>query len=138
MSEMNIEDSTVTVTTQDGDPNVLVVEQVTTDVVVETVEFSLEVAAEGVQGPPGPAGADSTVPGPPGPPGAPGSAPQAYMHDQGAPSDTWTIVHNLGYRPNIYCEDSAGTGIMGDIDHPDLNTSVVTFAFSSGGKAYCS
>jgi hypothetical protein len=118
-----------------------------TEVSVETSPVVVEVSPVGQPGADGVDGADSTVPGPPGPPGptgdpgppgAPGSAPQAYVHDQGVPDDTWTIDHNLGYYPNIYCEDSAGTAVVGDIEHPNLNRSIVTFVSASGGKAYCS
>lgn len=101
----------------------------------------VEVLSGGLQGPPGPPGADSTVPGPPGPPGAPGSpgsAPQAYTHDQTVPSAVWTIAHNLGYRPAVTTQDSAGTWVVGDLSHLDANTAVVTFLAAFGGKAYCS
>jgi hypothetical protein len=41
----------------------------TTTVVIETTEYTLEIADVGVQGPAGLPGADSTVPGPQGPAG---------------------------------------------------------------------
>lgn len=94
--------------------------------------------APGPAGPPGPPGADSTVPGPQGPPGAPGSAPQAYEHDQVTPATVWTVVHNLGYRPNVLVKDSAGTTQLGETDHVSINELTITFLAAFGGKAYLS
>lgn len=65
--------------------------------------------------------------------------------DQMSPSSTWTIVHSLGYSPNITCFDSAGNPISGvrDWPDPDSNTSIIRF-YTSGiptatsGQAICS
>ena len=129
------------------------VNEVTVEPVVMLVEIApvvplvLEIPSRGLQGVPGPEGdpgADSTVPGPQGPAGAPGSAPQAYIHDQSSASATWTVVHNLGYYPNVTVVDSAGTKVVGSIDYTGLNTLEIRFTTSGGvptpfgGKAYCS
>lgn len=47
---------------------------------VTPVEPYVTIASVGAQGPPGPIGG-------------------VYTHVQAAPSDEWTIVHGLGYRP---------------------------------------
>lgn len=93
----------------------------------------VEIAGSGLQGPPGPAGAD----GPQGPPG-PSGAGAFYHHDQMVASDTWTVAHNLGYRPNVTVSDSAGTTVEGQIAHVDTNNLILTFTASFAGSADCS
>jgi hypothetical protein len=78
--------------------------------------------------------------GPQGPPGLPGSAPQAYVHEQGTPLATWTISHNLGYKPaGLIVYDSGGSFQEPEsTTYPDLNTMVLTFRFAFGGTAILS
>jgi hypothetical protein len=61
-----------------------------------------------------------------------------YTHDQMVPSDVWTIVHNLKFFPNVMSFDSAGTQIIGEVNHVDKNTVIITFSHSNAGKAYLS
>lgn len=74
-----------------------------------------------------------------GEPGSPGSSPQAYVHDQGPASALWTVVHNLGYNPNVTIIDSGGTEVRARVLYVDLNTLQIDFnGVAIGGKAYCS
>jgi len=59
----------------------------------------------------------------------------SYTHNQGVPSTTWTINHNLGFRPVVAVTDSAGDECVGDIAHSNTNTLVVTFSSSFSGRA---
>ena len=61
--------------------------------------------------------------------------PDSYTHTQGVPSATWTINHNLGFRPIIAVTDSAGSEYVGDVEHTNLNTLVVTFSGAFSGSA---
>lgn len=61
-----------------------------------------------------------------------------YTHTQGASSTTWTIAHNLGYKPNVTVEDSGGGIIEGDVVYTDNNNLTITFTAASTGKAYLS
>lgn len=61
-----------------------------------------------------------------------------FTHDQMIPSDTWNVVHNLGYKPNVLIEDSAGTIVHGEIDYVDNNNLTLRFSAAFAGKAYCS
>lgn len=61
-----------------------------------------------------------------------------YTHDQMVPSDVWNIQHDLRFFPNVMTFDSAGTQIIGDVEHIDKNNLVITFSDSNGGKAYLS
>lgn len=114
------------------------------DVVVTEVEVDL--TTPGPQGPPGTPGSpgEQGPQGPQGPkgdqgdPGAPGSAPQAYVHEQMTPSVTWTVVHNLGYHPNLTVVDSGGTEVIGSVTYIDINTVQLDFDSAFGGKAYLS
>lgn len=57
-----------------------------------------------LSGQPGPRGLQ-------GPQGVSGGEAAAHYHTQAAPSSSWVINHNLGYRPNITVEE-AGTGFI--------------------------
>jgi hypothetical protein len=64
-----------------------------------------------------------------------------YHHMQLSPSQTWTIVHNLGWAPGgILVRDSTGGEVEGEISYPDPATTV-TLYFPAGaisGDAYLS
>lgn len=91
------------------------------------------VGATGAQGPAGPQGAQ----GPQGPQGDP-SGPVSYTHTQYSASASWSITHNLGYKPNVTVSDSAGTIIEGEIAYPSSSTIVLTFSSAFAGTAYLS
>ncbi|HET6887692.1 MAG TPA: hypothetical protein VFH87_07805 [Candidatus Udaeobacter sp.] len=60
-----------------------------------------------------------------------------YVHVQNLAADTWVIFHNLGKYPAIDVIDSAGSVVIGEISHMDLNSSMVTFSVPFGGVATC-
>jgi len=97
--------------------------------------------ATGPQGPAGPTGATgATGPvGPTGPQGPVGPAPTiAYTHTQNAVSSTWSITHNLGFKPNVTTIDSASLNIEGNIVHVNDNSLNVVFSIATTGFAYLS
>lgn len=59
-----------------------------------------------------------------------------YTHDQGVPSQVWTINHNLNKYPTAAAVDTAQTVVMGQIDYVDLNNITITFNASFSGEAY--
>lgn len=77
--------------------------------------------------------------GPPGPPGPPGTAADGafYHHDQGVASTLWTIVHGLGFRPNValYDNEAPPVPIDGWVQYIDLNTVTVGFDSAVSGTA---
>jgi hypothetical protein len=116
-----------------AEPTTVVGEVVTVDTVT--------IGVAGPPGPPGPQGPQGETgdPGPQGEPGTPGAAPQAYEYEQAIPSDTWTITHNLGYRPGgILVLDTLGRVVEGDVSYPSVNDVVLTFSASFSGTAYFS
>lgn len=64
----------------------------------------------------------------------------SYRHVQLVAASTWTVVHNLGYKPaGIVVIDSAGTTIEGGaVTYVDDTTLTLTFAVAFGGEAYVS
>lgn len=61
-----------------------------------------------------------------------------YRYIQDIPAATWTIIHNLGFRPNVSVVDSAGTEVIGEVSYPDVNTVVIDFSAQFAGEAYLS
>ena len=59
-----------------------------------------------------------------------------YVHDQGVPSQVWTISHGLNKFPTAAAVDTANTVVMGQIDYIDLNNITITFNASFSGEAY--
>lgn len=93
--------------------------------------------AQGVQGPNGPTGPIGPQ-GPQGPQGRDGQGQVSFQFTQNSPATTWTIVHNLGYNPNVAVVDSSGSEVEGDIKYLDDATVQVTFQAAFGGEAYLS
>jgi hypothetical protein len=100
-----------------------------------------------IKGPAGPAGPGLAVGGDPGQIAVKNSstdfdtrwADHVYRHYQTAAATRWTITHNLGFRPSVTVEDSAGSDIIpGEITHVDNNTLQLDFSAAVGGEAYLS
>jgi hypothetical protein len=68
--------------------------------------------------------------GPPGPPGAP-----AYEYSQLAASQTWTISHNLGYKPVAQVFDTGSQLIEAEVSHLSTNTLVILLTLPTAGFA---
>lgn len=93
---------------------------------------------EGAQGAAGPAG----PPGPQGPQGPPGSGGGGgggtFTWDQATPSVLWTVVHNLGFFPNVTVVDSAKSTVVGHVTYIDSNTLQIEFTAAFAGQAFLS
>ena len=70
------------------------------------------------------------IPGPPGPSGG-------YTHVQGVAATTWTITHNLGYRPAVQAFGPGGLLTLGTLTHLDVNTCTLQFLVPLAGTARC-
>lgn len=62
----------------------------------------------------------------------------SYTHRQATPATVWTVIHNLGFRPNVTVVDSGGTEMVGDLLYLDDNTVQLTFSAQFAGEAYLS
>ena len=59
-----------------------------------------------------------------------------YLHTQSTPSATWTVTHNLGYRPpGVHIEDAAGNDMNGNVTHVSDNQLQISFAVAVDGTA---
>ena len=102
-----------------GRANTVVVERQRTVASVREVAKPVEVSSPGPAGPRGPAG----------PSGA------GYTHQQPVPDTTWTINHNLGFRPAVELYDTGSQEFQADIAHLNENTVVVTTVTPVAGFA---
>tara|TARA_R110002049_G_scaffold281767_2_gene461421 strand:- start:2300 stop:2641 length:342 start_codon:yes stop_codon:yes gene_type:complete len=59
-----------------------------------------------------------------------------YTHDQGVPSATWTVVHNLEKHPSATVVDTGGTVVAGEITYVSNNEIEILFQAAFSGKAY--
>lgn len=61
----------------------------------------------------------------------------AYIHSQPTPAATWTIVHNLGYKPDLrlFLTADPTVRVYTDVTYPDTNTAVVTWPSAESGWA---
>ncbi len=105
MTTVNVSSVTNTVTVTENGSSTVVTVPVTSTVTAVT------------EGPQGPAGGT------------------AFVYQQAAPATTWTINHNLGYKPSVELLDSGSQEIDGDVSHPSDNQTVVTLNPASAGLA---
>jgi hypothetical protein len=68
--------------------------------------------------------------------GIPGSLAR-YTHTQISPLTTWTVAHNLGFRPNITITTTGGQEVWGEVLHLSANTLTVSFDTPLAGAATC-
>lgn len=68
--------------------------------------------------------------GPQGPTGSGG-----YVFTQSSPAATWTINHNLGFKPAVELLDSGSQEIDGEVAHPSINQTVITLNPATAGVA---
>lgn len=75
------------------------------------------------------------VPGDRGPPGT--GTGTAFVFQQPTPAPSWTINHNLGYRPQVTLFDTGNSVFNAQIDHPSINQTIVRMAsgLSMAGSA---
>ena len=62
----------------------------------------------------------------------------AISFHQTTPSSIWTLVHGLGFNPNITTTDEVGQEILGIVTYLDSNTIKVEFTNPVAGYAYLS
>lgn len=114
-------------------PALLVEVLVGTDLVLEIAEAGPQ-GAQGPVGPTGPAGPQGPA-GPTGPQGPPGSPGTSYDHVQTQPSDTWTIAHNLGFKPAAVAFSVGGVEMIGTVTHISENVLQISFGIPVAGTA---
>jgi len=61
----------------------------------------------------------------------------SYEHVQSSASATWTINHNLGFKPNITLRTTGGVEFEAEITHVSDNQAIVSLATAMAGYARC-
>lgn len=61
-----------------------------------------------------------------------------FTHTQYSASSSWTINHNLGYKPNVTVVDSSGSIVEGTIQYTSQDSIVLLFSASFAGTAHLS
>jgi len=72
--------------------------------------------------------------GPQGPAGG-GGGGSAYQFTQSSPSTTWTINHNLGYKPIVDAYDTGSQQIEALVTHPTVNQTLILLTTPVAGFA---
>lgn len=70
-----------------------------------------------------------------GPQGPKGDVGAGYTFTQSTSSATWTINHNLGYKPSVDIYDSGSQQIQTEISHPSVNQTVILLTTPTAGFA---
>lgn len=58
-----------------------------------------------------------------------------YFHDQGTPSASWTIQHNMNKFPSVTVIDTGGNEVEGDVFYVDQNNLTINFNGQFSGTA---
>jgi hypothetical protein len=95
---------------------VIVTENGSSTVVTVPVTSTVTATTVGPQGPPGPAGA-------------------GYDFIQTSSSSSWTINHNLGFKPGVDVYDSGSQQIQAEVSHPSTNQTVILLTAPTAGFA---
>lgn len=73
-----------------------------------------------------------------GPAGPKGESGQVFEHTQSAPSDVWTVNHNLGFRPGASVLSPGGAQLLAEVLHISANQLQVFFDSPQTGRVICS
>lgn len=66
------------------------------------------------------------------------TGPSTFVFHQSTASTLWTIIHNLGFVPNVFTISNTGSNIRGVITPVNLNTITIGFSSPIAGTAYLS
>lgn len=70
--------------------------------------------------------------------GAKGERGGSYTHTQTSLASSWTVNHNLGYRPAVQTLTAGGQEFWGEVLHVSVNQAVLYFDSPNSGLAICS
>lgn len=69
--------------------------------------------------------------------GAPGASGLSHVHTQSTPALTWTINHNLGFKPAVSLLTVGGIEMFAEVVHVSSNQVTVLFVQPTAGIARC-
>jgi hypothetical protein len=84
-------------------------------------QIGVQIAAQGLAGPPGPAGPPGDV---------------TFTFPQAMAAAIWDVNHNLNRFPSVTVVDSSGRQMEGQVDYIDANNIRLTFSVPFAGDAY--
>ena len=93
--------------------------------------IAVHVSTPGIQGIQGPSGDKGDK-------GDPGDGASTFEHIQAAADSTWTVNHNLGFRPSVTVLSTGGLEMLAEVLHTSLNQALVYFDTPMAGVAVCS
>jgi hypothetical protein len=64
-----------------------------------------------------------------------GAGSPNFVHTQGSASTTWTVNHNLGFRPSVEVFSVGGAEIDAEVLHTSINQTVISFNTATAGSA---
>ena len=67
--------------------------------------------------------------------GPQGPAGAGYVHTQSTASATWTITHNLGFKPSVELLNAGSQEVDGDVVHTSYDVTIVYFTAAIAGFA---
>jgi len=70
-----------------------------------------------------------------GPQGARGPVGAGLDFSQTSSATTWTINHNLGYKPSVDVYDSGSQQIQAEVSHTSVNQTIIVLTAPSSGFA---
>ena len=65
-----------------------------------------------------------------------GKGDSHFVYTQSTPESVWEVTHSLNKKPSVTVVDSAGTQVLGDVQHIDNDNLTITFVNQFSGKAY--
>jgi hypothetical protein len=68
--------------------------------------------------------------------GGGGGGDKNFVHAQGEPAAVWTITHNLGKRPSVTVQDTAGDEVEGVVEYLNEEELKIVFTAPVTGEAY--
>lgn len=68
----------------------------------------------------------------------PAAAGDNYQHTQASAAATWTVNHNLGYRPAVQILSAGGVEMLAEVVHSSVNQALIYFDQAATGLAICS
>lgn len=64
-----------------------------------------------------------------------GAGSPNFIHTQGSAATSWTVNHNLGFRPAVEVFSAGGAEVDAEILHTSLNQTVISFNAAVTGSA---
>lgn len=58
-----------------------------------------------------------------------------FVHTQASPATTWTVNHNLGYKPEVQVYNAGSIQVLAEVEHSTVNQTIIRIAPATSGFA---